>query len=296
MGMPPMTRLLCLGAGYCALELARRRRHEGWSVIATGRKPERLAKLRASGFATAVFDGTAPSDALRALLSGVTHVLISLPPDEAGDPFLRHHGADLLGAAPTLRWIGYLSSTGVYGDHGGGWVNEDTPPAPVTRRDQNRLTAECQWHGLSAEHQLPVHIFRLGGIYGPGDRNPLQSVRQGTARRILKPGQYFGRIHRDDIVGVLEASQARPDPGRIYNVVDDEPTPPEVVPAYAAELLGLPVPPAIPFAEADLSPAARGFYAASKRVRNDRIRRELGYALLYPTYREGLAALLTESD
>jgi nucleoside-diphosphate-sugar epimerase len=188
--------------------------------------------------------------------------------------------------APNAAWIAYLSTTGVYGDHGGGWVTEESPLAPNTERGARRLAAERQWLALPQ----PAHLFRLAGIYGPG-RNQLLTVVDGTARRIIKPGQVFSRIHVDDIAATLEASIASPNPGRAYNVCDDEPCPPQDVVAYAAKLLGKPVPPDIAFVDAALSPMARSFYADSKRVSNRRIREELGVKLLYPTYREGLKAL-----
>jgi nucleoside-diphosphate-sugar epimerase len=186
-------------------------------------------------------------------------------------------------------WVGYLSTTGVYGDHKGGWVDETTPLTPNSDRGRQRVIAEAQWLATG----LPVHIFRLAGIYGPG-RGPFEKVRDGTARRIIKPGQVFGRIHVDDIAQVLEASINRPNPGTAYNVCDDNPCPPEEVLSHAAHLLGLPDPPAVPFEEANLGPMARSFYSESKRTRNARIKDELGVRLLYPDYPAGLAALLQE--
>jgi nucleoside-diphosphate-sugar epimerase len=187
-------------------------------------------------------------------------------------------------------WAAYLSTTGVYGDHAGGWVDEDTPLTPNTERGEKRVEAEAQWLDLWRETGFPIHLFRLAGIYGPG-RNQLLSVLDGSARRIIKPGQVFSRIHVEDIARVLEASMAHPHPGRAYNVCDDEACPPQDVIAHAATLLGRPVPPDIPFADAELSPMARSFYADSKRVSNARIKAELGVTLAYPTYREGLATL-----
>ncbi|MGB2892648.1 MAG: SDR family oxidoreductase, partial [Albidovulum sp.] len=191
--------------------------------------------------------------------------------------------------------VGYLSTTGVYGDHGGGWVDEGTPLLPTTTRGRQRLLAEEQWQALAARSGLPLHIFRLAGIYGPG-RGPFEKVRNGIARRIVRDNQYFSRIHVDDIAAVLAASIARPDPGAIYNVADDDPSPPEDVLTEAARLLGLPLPPEVPFEEAEMTPLARSFYAESKRVRNDRIKRELGVRLVYPDYRAGLRRLLADED
>lgn len=189
--------------------------------------------------------------------------------------------------------MGYLSTTGVYGDHDGGWIDEMTPLEPTTRRGKVRLMAERQWQAIAGASGLPLHIFRLAGIYGPG-RGPFEKVRNGTARRIIKENQYFSRIHVDDIASVLAASVARPDPGAIYNVADDDPSPPEDVLSEAARLLGLPEPPEVRFEEAEMTPMARSFYAESKRVRNDGIKRDLGVTLRYPDYRTGLRALMDE--
>lgn len=279
-----MPRLLLFGIGFSGAVLARRCLAQGWSVIGTTRSSAKLAALRAEGLDADVFDGTQPAP--RSLFAGVTHILSSVPPDEQGDPVLRQHAGDL-GAA---TWIGYLSTTGVYGDHGGGWVDEETPASPDVPRSIRRLAAERAWQALSPA----AHIFRLAGIYGPG-RNALEQVRAGTARRVIKPGHVFSRIHVEDIAAVVEASMARPHPGRLYNVCDDEPAAPDAVIAHAATLLGAPLPPALPFeaAQQTLSPMALSFYADNRRVRNQRIKEELGVRLAFPTYREGLAALLS---
>lgn len=268
--------LFCFGLGFSAQTLARRLRAQGWTVTGTSRN---------GGAGTLAFDGSTPlaADAL----DGVTHLLVSVPPGQAGDPVLNVQTDDLKGRARQFQWAGYLSTTGVYGDRHGDWVDETSPLAPTTERGHRRLAAETQWRELG----LPLHIFRLAGIYGPG-RNQLVSLRDGTAKRIVKPGQIFSRIHVEDIAGVLEASIARPDPGRAYNVCDDEPCPPQEVVAFAAKLLNREAPPEIAFDDADLSPMAKSFYAESKRVSNKRIKQELGYRPLYPTYREGLKALL----
>ncbi len=195
--------------------------------------------------------------------------------------------------AAQLDWVGYLSTTGVYGDHGGGWVDEDTPLTPGTRRGAMRLAAEDAWRAIP---DLPLHIFRLAGIYGPG-RGPFAKVRAGTARRIVKPGQVFSRIHVEDIAQVIEASLRQPDPGAVYNLCDDDPAPPQDVILHAAELLGVTPPPEEPFESAEMGAMARSFYAESKRVSNRRIKEELGVRLYYPDYRAGLAALLaSEGD
>lgn len=223
---------------------------------------------------------------------GVTHVVSSVPPDEDGDPVVDVHGADLA-ASTTLTWAALLSTTGVYGDHDGGWVDEETALTPTSARSERRVVAEAAWQALHGDHGVPVHVFRLAGIYGPG-RNPLDPIRAGTARRIVKPGLVLGRIHRDDIVGALRASMARPAPGTVYNVTDDEPAVPAEVVAYGCQLLGVEPPAEEAFETAEMSPLARSFYVDNKRVRNDRLKKELGYAFKYPTYRAGLEALLDE--
>lgn len=277
--------LLTLGHGYSAAAVARLLVPRGWRVIGTTRHEARLPDLAAQGVTGAVW----PGQPLAPLLAQATHVLACAAPDAAGDPFLRAEGAALAAARPV--WAGYLSTTGVYGDHGGDWVDEETPLAPTTQRGRWRMQAEAEWAALG----WPLHIFRLAGIYGPG-RGPFAKVRDGTARRIVKPGQVFSRIHVDDIAQVVAASIARPRPGTAYNVCDDDPAPPQDVIAHAARLLGLPPPPVEDWDTAPMTPMARSFYAESKRVRNDRIKQDLGVDLLYPDYRAGLAALLAGGD
>ncbi|MDR5653061.1 SDR family oxidoreductase [Ruixingdingia sedimenti] len=277
-----MNTLLSIGHGYSAQALARRLLPQGWHVIGTTRDPAKAAAFRTAGVEPLIWPGAALAPAL----ARATHVLCSVAPDAAGDPVIAAHGAELA-AARHLEWVGYLSTTGVYGDHAGGWVDEGTALTPTTARGRARVAAERQWQTLG----LPLHIFRLAGIYGPG-RGPFEKVRQGSARRIVKPGQVFSRIHVDDIAQVLDASIHRPAPRAIYNVCDDDPAPPEDVIAHAAALLGLPPPPEERWEEAEMTPMARSFYAESKRVRNDRIKDDLGVRLIYPDYRAGLAALL----
>ncbi len=276
--------LLSIGHGYSARALARRLRNEGWRIIGTTRSAESARRLAAEGVEAHVWPG---ADLGRALAEA-THLLSSVAPGPDGDPVLAALGPAIAEAAPGLDWAGYLSTTGVYGDQGGDWVDETSPVAPSTERGRRRAEAEASWRAIPG---LPIHVFRLAGIYGPG-RSALDRLRAGTARRIVKPGQVFSRIHVDDIAQVLAASMARPNPGAIYNVCDDLPAPPQDVIEYAAELLGMPVPPAIPFDEAELSPMAASFYSDSKRVRNDRIKEDLGVSLLHPDYRSGLRALI----
>ncbi|MEM6384934.1 MAG: SDR family oxidoreductase [Pseudomonadota bacterium] len=276
-----MTRtLLSIGHGFSARALAPLLIREGWRVIGTTRSPAKIGLLERQGVEPLVWPGsTLPLD-------DATHLLTSVAPRDGGDPVL-HAMGDRLHRAKHLEWVGYLSTTGVYGDHGGDWVNEDDPLTPSTQRGKARVAAEAAW----AELDLPLHIFRLAGIYGPG-RGPFAKVRNGTARRIIKEGQLFSRIHVEDIATTVLASIRNPNPGRAYNVCDDDPAPPQDVLEHAARLLKLPIPPAVPFEEAEMTPMARSFYADSKRVRNDRIKIELGVQLKYPNYQSGLAALL----
>lgn len=278
--------LLSFGHGYTARALARHLMPRGWKVIGTARTADGLDAVRATGAEPVLWpgDGDPP-------VAAATHLLISAGPTADGDPVLNALGDTIAAAAPHLRWVGYLSTTAVYGDHGGGWVDETTPPAPASQRGAWRVAAEAAWAAIPG---LPLHVFRLAGIYGPG-RGPFAKVRAGTARRIVKPGQVFSRIHVEDIAAVLATSIRQPDPGAVYNVCDDDPAPPEDVIEHAARLLDLPVPPAIPFDRADLTPMARSFYGESKRVSNDRIKSDLNVTLKYPSYRDGLAALLADA-
>ncbi len=281
--------MLFLGLGYVAGHLARRLRERGWRISGTSRDVEGLGRIESQGWRAWLFDGTEalPQEAWE----GVTHVLSSIPPEEAGDPVLVRLGGDLARRAQTIRWAGYLSTVGVYGDHGGAWVDEETPPAPVSDRGRRRLKAERAWLDLHARTGLPVHVFRLPGIYGPG-RSPLEKMREGRRKAlVVKEGQVFSRIHVDDLAVALLASIDRPHPGRVYNVVDDEPAPPHEVALHACRLLGIEPPPLVPFEEAGLSPMARSFYGESKRVSNRRLKEELDWQPRYPTYREGLKAL-----
>ncbi|TNC48759.1 SDR family oxidoreductase [Rubellimicrobium rubrum] len=283
-----MPTLLSFGHGYSARALSRLLLPQGWQVIGTVRSPDKLVEIEAEGVEGAIWPG---SD-MEPFLDRATHVLTSVAPDEGGDPVLRAVGPAIAARADRFDWAGYLSTTGVYGDRGGDWVDESSALTPSTRRGQMRVEAEAAWQAIPG---LPLHIFRLAGIYGPG-RGPFEKVRNGSARRIIKPNQMFSRIHVEDIAQVLAASIARPDPGAAYNVCDDDPAPPEDVIAHAAELLGRPVPPAQDFASAEMTPMARSFYAESKRVRNDRIKNELGVRLFYPDYRSGLRALLAAGE
>ena len=274
-------RLFCFGLGYSGRALARELLAGGWRVAGTSRSAAGAAALAALGIEPFFFDDL-PEDAL----AGTTHLLSSVPPEAGGDPVLGRYRERLARLAGALDWAGYLSTTGVYGDSGGGWVDEATVPAPSGARQTRRIAAERAWL-----ETLPVHIFRLAGIYGPG-RSAVDQVRAGTAKRIDKPGHVFSRIHVDDISNVLIASFARPNPGAVYNVCDDLPAEPEAVVSEACRLLGVPPPPLLPFDAAALSPMAASFWADNRRVCNHRIKAELGVALRHPDYRSGLAACL----
>jgi nucleoside-diphosphate-sugar epimerase len=283
-----MNTLLAIGLGYSATATAARLAPQGWRIVGTARGAEGLPAIRTRGYEAVPFDGDSPSLALREALREATHLLLSAAPDANGDPVLGHHRADL-DAAPNLRWVGYLSTIGVYGDHGGGWVDEATPPVPVSERSLWRLHAEQAWEAFGAARGLPVAVLRLSGIYGPG-RNAAARLKAGNERRVLKPGQVFNRIHVEDIASAVEAVIAR-NAGGIFNVTDDEPAPPQDIVAFAAELLGMEPPPLIGWDDASLTPMARSFYEENKRVRNARMKDALGVTLRYPTYREGLRAL-----
>lgn len=280
--------LFCFGIGYSAGVLARQLLADGWRVAGTARTEEQAVRLRGAGIAALPFERGRPLPA--GALAGVTHLLSSVPPDDQGDPVLDVHAADIA-SVEGLRWVGYLSTTGVYGDWRGAWVDETSPLRPSLDRSWRRVYAETGWMDLWRHHGLPVHLFRLAGIYGPG-RSAIDNVRQGKAQRIVKRGQVFSRIHVEDLAAVLRASMAKPDPGAIYNVCDDDAAPPQTVVAYACELLGVEPPPEVAYETAQLSAMARSFYVDNKRVRNDRIKEELGVKFKYPTYREGLRAIL----
>ena len=276
--------LLSFGHGYSARALSRILLAQDWRVIGTTRNEDKAVGLMNDGIEPRIWPGADMAPAL----NGATHLLISAAPDDAGDPVLAALHDEIAARAGQFEWVGYLSTTGVYGDHGGDWVDETTPLKPSTKRGIARVQAESAWAAIP---DLPLHIFRLAGIYGPG-RGPFAKVRAGTARRIIKADQVFSRTHVADIARVLAASIRNPNPGAVYNVCDNDPAAPQDVIGYAADLLGLPLPPAEDFEKAEMSPMARSFYAESKKVRNDRIKNELGVELLYPDYRSGLKALL----
>jgi len=285
-------RLFCFGYGYSCDYLGYALQQAGgWEIAGTTRDLHKRALMLERNIRAYIFDYFKPLNDPKLFLKDVTHLLISTPPGDEGDPVFLMHADDIVAHMDTLKWVGYLSSTSVYGDRGGGWVDEKTEVVPSSKRGTRRAIAEEQWLSLHKKHGLPVHVFRLAGIYGPG-RSALDSVRAGVARRIDKPGHAFSRIHIDDIVGALIASMLNPAPGQIYNVCDDNAAPSHEVIKYACELLGITPPPLIPFDEAGMVPIAISFYKDNKRVRNDKIKSELGVALRYPDYKAGLRACL----
>ena len=274
--------LLSIGHGFTAREFGKHVQAKNWTVIGTTRSSEKAQELDALGVQSLVW----PGNSLKSAIEEATHILVSASPNDDGDTFLNEY-KNALAEKTNLKWIGYLSTTGVYGDHGGAWVDEQTPVQPSTKRGMYRAKVEQDWLNSG----LPVHVCGLAGIYGAG-RGPFEKLRNGTARLIKKKGQVFGRIHIEDISRCLFASTEKPNPGRIYNLSDDEPASPEDILSYAAELLGMPTPPEVDFETADMTPLARSFYSECKRVRNDSMKDELGIKLRYPGYREALDAIL----
>lgn len=284
--------LLIIGHGYTAAALSTLLAREGnWRVIGTTRTPARFPALRAVGAEPLQWPGTDLEPALR----DSDYLLASAAPGDDGDPLLATIGPQFIQHAGHLRWVGYLSTTGVYGNRDGAWVDETSPLQPTTRRGQRRVEAEAAWSTLASQAGFPLHIFRLAGIYGVG-RGPVQQLLDGRRRQIVKQGQVFNRIHVDDIARILRASMSRPRPNAIYNVCDDLPSPPQIASAWAARRLNLDVPVQVPFDTAEMSPMARSFYSESKRVRNTRIKQELGITLLHPDYRSGFAAVIDQGS
>ncbi len=283
-------RLFCFGYGYTCDDLGQTLLRQGWAVAGTTRDNDKRRFLKEQGIKSFLFDYQQPLEDPALFLRGTTHLLLSAPPDDEGDPVFNMHAEDIL-AIPTIEWVGYLSSTSVYGDRSGGWVDESAELRPSSKRGSRRARAEEQWMSLFHGSGAPVHIFRLSGIYGPG-RSALDSVRAGVARRINKPGHAFSRIHVEDIVQILIASMNKPNPGAAYNLADDLASPSHEVIKDACEMMGIEPPPLLPYNEADMAPIARSFYSDNKRIRNDRIKRELGVVLKYPDYKTGLKACL----
>jgi len=282
-------RLLSFGHGYSAQALADILLPLGWQIRATTRSKEKFNKIKKPGILVRLWSDQSLFDDL----DWATHLLISIAPDKYEDLVLKEFREKIIKNIKQFKWVGYLSTTGVYGNHDGGWVDEEEKLIPSTLRGQYRVDAEKEWLRLFKVYNLPLHIFRLAGIYGPG-RGPFSKVKSGLARRVIKKNQLFSRIHVEDIAQTLNASILEPNPGAIYNVCDNHPAPPEEVISYAAQLLGLPNPPKVKFEDADMTDMARSFYLESKKVRNDKIKNELGVLLKYPNYKVGLRALIKE--
>jgi nucleoside-diphosphate-sugar epimerase len=287
-------KLFIFGMGYSATYIAQRLAARGAAITATVRSQAKADLLSGSGYTMRLFATADRDETIEREIADGDAVLVSVPPGAQRDPVLQVYRDDLAATAH-LRWIGYLSTVGVYGDHRGGWVNETTVPTPMDEASRRRLDVERQWLEFGETYRIPVHIFRLAGIYGPG-RNQLIQLAEGKARRIVKPGQVFNRIHVEDIAQMIEASLGRPRAGAIYNGADNEPAPPQDVVAFAAALCGMEPPPEIPYERAELTPMSQSFFSQTRRVRNRLLRDELGVVLHYPTYREGLIALRAAGD
>ncbi|MEO6013956.1 MAG: SDR family oxidoreductase [Devosia sp.] len=279
------------GMGFSSLATARAM-HEiidpDVPIAGTTRTEDGIEALAESPYRLHLFDGISPGPTVANDLLKATHVIISIPPNEAGDPVLRLHRAEL-DAAPNLEWICYFSTVGVYGDFGGEWIDETAPTRPINKRSAHRVEVEQQWRDYAASRGVPLMILRLAGIYGPG-RSSFDKLREGTARRIVKPNQVFNRIHVDDI-GRVTTEAAKRDLAGTFNLADDEPAPPQDLIEYAARAMNMPVPPDVPFEAAEMTPMARSFYSDNKRVSNKAIKAALGIGLLYPNYRAGLDAI-----
>ncbi len=281
-------KLFCLGYGYTAGTLARRLRDKGWRIAGTTTREEKSQAMQAEGVEAHLWDGGAlPAGAL----DNACAILVSTPPGEDGCPAFAAAKKAIAKHAGEIQWVGYLSTNGVYGDHDGAWVDEASALKATSPRSRRRIAAETQWSKFAKALDLPFAVFRLPGIYGPG-RSALDTVRAGSAKRIYKEGQVFSRMHVEDIAAALEAGIAHPRLHNVYNLADDEPAPPQDVIEYACDLLNVPPPPLTPIDEAEMSPMARSFYADNKRISNKRMKEALGIKLLYPTYRDGLKAIL----
>ncbi len=285
-------KLFAFGLGYAARRVLARL--AGVEASGATRDPETARAWRRDGVAAWAVDDPAARPALEAALRGADTLLVSAPPDENGDPALQRLGA-AIAAAPALARVVYLSSVGVYVDRGGAWVGESSAPAPGSPRARRRLAAEREWRAFGEERSAPVDVLRLAGIYGPG-RNALEKLQRGEARRIVKPGQVFNRIHVDDVAAIAVRLIEAGEPGGLWNVADEEPAPPQDVIVFAAELIGVAPPPEEDFAFARLTPMARSFYDDNRRIDVGKLRRELGYRWLHPSYRDGLRALAAAGE
>ena len=291
---PPQKKLFCFGYGYVAEHLANALKAQDptWQICGTTRDTDKLSMMREDGIKAYLFSEETPFHDPLFIFNGATHVLISIPPNKQGDIVFQTHARDILNI-PTVQWIGLCSSTSVYGDRDGDWVDETSEIRPTSERGSKRARAESAWLKMRRIAGIPINIFRLSGIYGPG-RSAIDTVRAGNPRRIEKPGHAFNRIHVDDIVQTMIASMDQPQPGDIYNLADNDPAPSHELVAYACALLGKEAPELIPYSEADMAPMARSFYKENKRVKNDKIKNKLGITLKYPDYKAGLDAIFEQ--
>ena len=283
--------LVIFGCGYSGTAIARAFMADGFRVSGTTRSQDKAEALRAQGIEAFVFDGETLDATLADAMRSATHLVQSIAPREAGDPLLKLAGERIAALMPALSWIGYLSTVGVYGDHKGNWVSEETPCVPVSGRSRERLEAEAAWVGIGDRIGIPAAVLRLSGIYGPG-RNAFVNLARGTARRLIKKDQVFNRIRVEDI-GASARFLSDRKLGGIYNVTDDRPGPPQDVIVEAARLMGVEPPPEQAFETAELTPMARSFYGENKRVSNAKLKAS-GFSLAFPTYPQSLAQLLQD--
>ncbi|MGI9355772.1 MAG: SDR family oxidoreductase [Rhizobiaceae bacterium] len=297
-------RILIFGAGFSGRHIGNACATAGATVAGTTRSKENFSYLESADVQPLLFDYETVTPHLRHVLAETTHLVISIAPprqeystmpDQTVDPVLLALGnSSLAEIAPGLRWIGYLSTVGVYGDHDGAWINEEAPVNPTSERSRQRVRAEDEWQAVSDRAGIPLAIFRLSGIYGPG-RNALATARMGKARRLIKKGQVFNRIHVSDIAAAVKTA-ARNETGGTFNITDDEPAPPQDVVKFAHDLMGRRPPPEIDFETADLSPMARSFYGENKRVSNEKSKSVLGLEYDWPNYRTALRRMWEEDS
>lgn len=290
---PQLNKLFIFGLGFSAEAIAACARNHFTSMCGTARSPEKVARIKTGGLEASIFDGNTLTDELKVNLADATHLLISIAPGD-DDPVLSALNGEMQSLCPNLKWIGYLSTVGVYGNHDGAWVDEETPPRPVSQRSKWRINAENAWQKTASEVDLPLAIFRLSGIYGSG-RNAFVTIEKGKSRRLVKSGQVFNRIHRDDIGKAVSLAMQQNTSG-IFNITDNEPAPPQDVVTFAHELMGLEPPPEIDFETADITPMARSFYGENKRVSNARSKAVLGMEYDWPDYRTSLTRMWEETS
>ncbi len=286
-----LNKLFIFGLGFSAEAVATTARCNFDRICGTARTPEKIARIRSSGMSACVFDGITLTEDLKSQLADATHLLMSVAPGE-DDPVLSALNGELPTLSPKLKWIGYLSTVGVYGNHDGAWVDEETLPKPVSQRSIWRINAENAWREAASKANVPLAIFRLSGIYGTG-RNAFVTIEKGKSRRLVKPGQVFNRIHRDDIGKAVTLAMQGKISG-VFNITDNEPAPPQDVVTFAHKLMGREPPPELSFETADITPMARSFYGENKRVSNAKSKAMLGMDYDWPDYRTSLTRMWEE--